>query len=492
MVNRVSSAVNIANLDRSIVPDNSFAMQQLGRGLSAAGGAFGKRMGDKRDDKITSDLVAQLDSFTNGGDVALAQEGLENQPEPSFEQQQFELDKQVVQQGTEQQFEARQTEINTRANTETMVQDEKFAEVMFELQRHDPQAAQQYMQFAAFNDAAEKAQLHKELINASRIWSNVQNGYISEKGVDVKGFKRYIAGEIQANDKVGANADKLREGMSLTDPDQIIAFTKRMSALTGTLVQAEGEMARLNREGKLLSNESSRLANEQAQQDLNQAVGVVGGDIINPSPKDFTVSSIAQYQKTGDASDLVRYHSASEKRGQKIIGEGLLAAQALPRLNRSLELLESIETGGFAQAALRSKNFLGIESADEAELSNNLGRAVISQYREVFGAQFTEPEGDKLDRIEASLGKSTVGNKRVISQLVKMTKLKVKHGLSRAEKIDDLLSIDEMNEYMNLDLTPIAEATQALPQGVTEADIELTMQNNNMTREQVLTRLSGG
>ena len=142
-----------------------------------------------------------------------------------------------------------------------------------------------------------------------------------------------------------------------------------------------------------------------------------------------------------------------ESRIQTVINDGYTASQTLPTIKRSIGLLDGIKTGGFSKVQLWAKQAFGIESADEGELSNLLGKAVISQYRQVFGAQFTESEGEKLDTIEAGLGKSTEANIRVLNNVLKLAEKKVKLAKSLAEKRGDQDAILLMDTYSDFDLT---------------------------------------
>src|SRR5690606_2660551 len=102
------------------------------------------------------------------------------------------------------------------------------------------------------------------------------------------------------------------------------------------------------------------------------------------------------------------------------VDEGLSAADSLPVVNRALELLDTVQTGGIHAAQLAATRLLGVTGADETELSNDLGKAVLSQLRATFGAQFTEREGARLAEIEADYGKSTEGNRRLMEQTKKL------------------------------------------------------------------------
>lgn len=142
------------------------------------------------------------------------------------------------------------------------------------------------------------------------------------------------------------------------------------------------------------------------------------------------------------------------QRKQGFVDSGVDAADSVANIRRSVELLKDVETGGFAAAALRGKQLLGVESADEAELSAGLGKAILSQLRPIFGAAFTEAEGARLERIEAGFGKSTAGNKRLLDQLLKIVNRSARRGLAAAEDLEDDFTANEIRNALQLDISP--------------------------------------
>jgi hypothetical protein len=126
-----------------------------------------------------------------------------------------------------------------------------------------------------------------------------------------------------------------------------------------------------------------------------------------------------------------------EKRQQALLQAGIDAADASGNLMRSIELLDQVKTGGINRASLAAKRFFGVEGADEAELSANLGRAVLAQLKPIFGAQFTAAEGERLEKIEANFGKSTEGNKRLLRELLDTNLRAARRAQSIAERTGD-------------------------------------------------------
>jgi len=140
-------------------------------------------------------------------------------------------------------------------------------------------------------------------------------------------------------------------------------------------------------------------------------------------------------------------------RQQDIIDKGLEAADSYANVKRGLDLLNSIETGGIDAVSMRAKQIFGVEGADEAELSNRLSKAVLSQLRETFGAAFTETEGDKLERIEASFGKSTAGNKRLLQQTERIILRSANRAIRAAEKAGDEDTAQEIRDALEFSLS---------------------------------------
>ncbi len=150
------------------------------------------------------------------------------------------------------------------------------------------------------------------------------------------------------------------------------------------------------------------------------------------------------------------------KRKQGFVDSGIEAADSVANVRRSIDLLKDVKTGGFDAAALRAKQIFGVESADEAELSSGLGKAILAQLRPLFGAAFTENEGKRLERIEAGFGKSTAGNKRLLNQLLKIVQRSAKRGIAAAEDLGDDFTANEIRAALALDIAPTEPTTQTI------------------------------
>ena len=143
-----------------------------------------------------------------------------------------------------------------------------------------------------------------------------------------------------------------------------------------------------------------------------------------------------------------------EERSQEVINRGRAAAESTALLRRTISLLDSIPTGGLAAAKLAATDFLGVTGADEGELSANLGRAVLSQLRETFGAAFTEREGARLDRLSARFGRSTVSNQRILQQALMLAEESANRAIARAEDDGDIETAAEIEDMLFFEVAP--------------------------------------
>lgn len=144
--------------------------------------------------------------------------------------------------------------------------------------------------------------------------------------------------------------------------------------------------------------------------------------------------------------------AGEEKRTADLIARGIAAAESTAPIRRAITLLDEVKTGGFRAAALRAKQTFGIEGADEGELSNSLGKAVLSQLKETFGAAFTEAEGKRLERIEANFTKSAETNRRLLTQALRIAEKTANRARKKAVERGDQATIDDIDDLLTFTL----------------------------------------
>lgn len=220
--------------------------------------------------------------------------------------------------------------------------------------------------------------------------------------------------------------------------------------LTGEDAKAQLKVAFNN---EIALSGGKRRAGLEAEQDLRP--GIEGN--IRAAQEQAKLDKAA-----GIASETTRGRLTTTRR-QGFIRDGITAAEGIPTLRRTLELLDTIKTGGLAAASLSAKQRFGVEGADEGELSANLGKAVLSQLRETFGAAFTEREGERLEKIEASFTKSAATNRRLINNLITIMKREARRGIAAAKKEGDNFGAEEIQSLLDFKIGP-QEAQQPAAQ----------------------------
>ncbi len=220
----------------------------------------------------------------------------------------------------------------------------------------------------------------------------------------------------------------------------------------GTTIQVmrSGDRRVLSKEGQLLTGNAASRAIELAnQREVQQEAGISGG----------------RKRATEVEAKLSEFQNV-----------GLEAADQIAGIKRSIEILKNVKTGGIDLAIQRGKQFFGIESANEAELSTNLGKNILAQLRPIFGAQFTEREGERLERIEAGFGKSVAGNRRLLDQALQVIDRAARRGIKSAEKTGNEFVADEIREALKFEFSFDEEIKQQEAQATTEEMDDLDAQ----------------
>jgi len=232
---------------------------------------------------------------------------------------------------------------------------------------------------------------------------------------------RLNSGDIKGTIKELADFDRVGVSLKLVD-DPIDRQIKE--AKLGNL-KSPGASETRTSEGKNFERFQALItkANETGEESDRLKAEQFGraSRFIRPTEQEKSDIKITEAEKKAIAK-------ATVARKQGFIDNGVAAADAFANVNRAITLLDEVSTGGFDNFALKAKRFFGVESANEGELSNLMGKAVLAQLKPLFGAAFTKSEGDKLDRLEASFGKSVAANKKILDNATKIANRAARRG----------------------------------------------------------------
>ena len=172
----------------------------------------------------------------------------------------------------------------------------------------------------------------------------------------------------------------------------------------------------------------------------------------------------SEQEKADIQADLAK-KKAINTRQQGYIDSGVAAADSAAQIKRSLDLLETVKTGGIHNAIDKAARLFGVQGKDALELSTNMGQTFLTQLKPIFGAAFSVNEVKLLKSISAGFGSSTAGNVRLLKQALKIVNRSARRGRAAAIELGDEFTADEISKSLEFKITgeqPKKEA-QAVP-----------------------------
>ena len=242
---------------------------------------------------------------------------------------------------------------------------------------------------------------------------------------------------------------KVMEGLAKHTQQGITARPTAASEKDRQFAQLQSMPSSTPEEKKIKKQYAQLIGAKGKQADLEEKVNTQKsvGDIK-------VIQDVKKAQKLANIKMEASIQTAKSKsRDEKLSGyieSGVESADNLISAKRSIELLDSVKTGGFDAAAIKAKQKLGIESGDEAELSYELGKAVLKQLKPTFGAAFTVNEMLELKAMESGLGKSVEGNRRILSKLVKVLERAAGRGMRAAKDQGDTFNHAEIQRALDV------------------------------------------
>ena len=253
-------------------------------------------------------------------------------------------------------------------------------------------------------------------------------------------FVNFMGKRIDAIQARGGDTSESQDVLNKVLSGDVQGAMGDLQAFTGAIDEAKGLTAAQQEREALLADLKS--SNPDRVQTARIALGQEGR-------ASNRLSAEQQAEIERQKAEAKAVGGGVGEREQGFINTGLAAADSVATIKRTKSLLDNIKTGGFQAAQLKAKQLFGIESADEAELTNSLAKAVLTQLKATFGSQFTEREGAWLERVEAGLGKSAAGNKRILDQILKKADREARRGIAAARKSGDTFAVEEIQNALN-------------------------------------------
>lgn len=149
-------------------------------------------------------------------------------------------------------------------------------------------------------------------------------------------------------------------------------------------------------------------------------------------------------QQAGEQARAIQQGKDVGKRVGGFVDAAVTSIKNLPNINRAIDLLEQVSTGGYESMQKVVTDFFGTTPANEAEFAYLTGKTVLGQLKDTFGAQFTNEEAKRLENLEAGLGRSTAANYRILQSAKETAINAAKRGYQAALQSGDEFTAQEI------------------------------------------------
>lgn len=223
-------------------------------------------------------------------------------------------------------------------------------------------------------------------------------------------------------------------------------------------------------------------ANQQAAERASLLGEVATQTAVNTITATSTPAAAAEGEKRvagGAAQDKAEKWALAKDRG-------LAAAENLPNINRSLELLDELEKTGGVESKLTSvANQLGLKNATQGELKAILIKSMLGSLKTTFGAAPTEGERIMLGQAEASYEQSKDVSISLLKNAKTMAVYRVKYGLKAAQDSGDQGAYDQISEAQALTFgdKPTQPKATATPSPATARTPEAQAEYDRLRKE---------
>jgi hypothetical protein len=168
---------------------------------------------------------------------------------------------------------------------------------------------------------------------------------------------------------------------------------------------------------------------------------------------------LAESQATGKTEG-----QSTEQRAQTAIDAGTAASLRLPKINRSLALLDKVETSGLKADLNRLAQYVGYEGDETpelAELQGLLGEQFLETLKFFTGSK-SEGEMRVAQTLATSLGKNTEANKRILRSMQRILARDIDLARTAAQQRGDTLALEMLETFDPYAAAP--DEVEALPE----------------------------
>jgi len=296
-----------------------------------------------------------------------------------------------------------------------------------------------------------------QMIKAGQVQEAIQ--FLDEEANNIESLTGEPATNLRTAQMAIMNGDQETVSNFMAAGENFLALAQRGAAdkpkfSAKTVMYKDGSMVQSDNQGnRVVTNPTGQIVEGE------EAVNTIEAG-RKSGIADSASAAGARARATGDEK-IVTERSlnsvlAARKKGEAIaaneadmlnnyIDEGLNAVDALPNVQRGLELLKTVKTGGMTAKSKAVTDFFGTTSGDVAELNNILAEQVLAGLSAFTGA-ISEGEREFIAKMETNLSQGTAFNIRQLQKMEYFLNKKVKMAIEAAKVTGNELALNILNE----------------------------------------------
>ena len=261
---------------------------------------------------------------------------------------------------------------------------------------------------------------------------------------------RNLATELTGAASAG-RAMGILQAPEVSQPEGVVVGGNLVDKRTGDILYQSPPAAEAGFESSPgLTRYRNGVAVQYSRTGQRQVIDELGNIITGEAARDAIQRGLESgVTEQGEMAAATAGGRATSERAQAIINAGVDALPQFRTLTTAIGLLGDVKTGGFESVSTRARSLFGIESGDEGELSNLLATNVLQQLKPIFGSAFTAAEGERLERISASISRSTETNMRLLGEALQIARTAAEKALDRAQEAGDFSTAREIQNALS-------------------------------------------
>lgn len=248
--------------------------------------------------------------------------------------------------------------------------------------------------------------------------SNLTDDVLDQSINALKPFTVNMDQRIASASPTGSESIVDRNGTAYSQIKVFDPKTQKISLIETALGPTSSLTNRMGQTAETAAEQAIRLKREQEAIAANSALNVAAGQANIKLGTEQAMTPILAQQEASK-----KIGSGTATTSLDVIDLGEKAAPIIPRVERGIELLGKVDTGGFDAQMKAIADYTGADTADASELQSIFSEQLLSQMQSMKGlGAMSEGDRKAIESGIASWGKSAAGNKRILQNYLSVLK----------------------------------------------------------------------